>query len=115
MNNTALRMKLETRNQKPTSARFCVKRSMLALACAGLFAITAGAAPAGVTVNGTALDDAVPSSGTGWSYAPPALTLSGAGPYAFRYQRGGRGASRRLVECDVYGHVLKPDARGVWQ
>jgi hypothetical protein len=81
MNNTALRMKLETRNQKPTSARFCVKRSMLALACAGLFAITAGAAPAGVTVNGTALDDAVPSSGTGWSYAPPALTLSGAGPF----------------------------------
>ena len=81
MNNTALRMKLETRNQKPTSARFCVKRSMLALACAGLFAVAADAAPTGVTVNGTALDDAVPSSGTGWSYAAPTLTLSGAGPF----------------------------------
>jgi hypothetical protein len=48
MNNTALWMKLETRNLKPTSAspRLCVKRSMLVLACAGLSAVTAPAGEA---------------------------------------------------------------------
>ena len=83
MNNTALWMELETRNQKPISAspRLCVKLSMLALACAGLLATTASATPTGVTVNGVALDDDISSSGTGWSYVAYTLTLSGAGPF----------------------------------
>ena len=82
MNNTALWMELGTRNQKPISAspRLCVKLPMLALACAGLLAITASATLTGVTVNGVALDDDISSSGTGWSYAAYTLTLSGAGP-----------------------------------
>ena len=55
MNNAALWMKPETRNQKPETRnqklisafpRLGVKRSMLALACAGLFAATASAGEA---------------------------------------------------------------------
>ena len=55
-------------------------KTLLALAFAGLFAATAISAPVGVTVNGIALDDAG-SSGDGWTYVSPTLTLSGPGPF----------------------------------
>ncbi|MGI6495824.1 MAG: beta strand repeat-containing protein [Kiritimatiellia bacterium] len=43
-------------------------------------AAAATAGPVGVTVNGDMLDSAG-SSGDGWAYASPTLTLSGAGPF----------------------------------
>ncbi|MGI6086470.1 MAG: leucine-rich repeat protein [Kiritimatiellia bacterium] len=55
-------------------------RTILAFACAGLFAATAISAPVGVTVNGIALDDGG-SSNVGWNYVSPTLTLSGPGPF----------------------------------
>ncbi|HPW75529.1 MAG TPA: hypothetical protein PLJ32_06090 [Kiritimatiellia bacterium] len=60
MNNAALWMKPETRNQKPETRnqkpisafpRLCVKRSMLALACAGLSAVAASAGEAAVPMS----------------------------------------------------------------
>ena len=56
-------------------------KPLLALAFAGLFAVTASAALTGVTINGEPLNDAAGSSGAGWAYTPPTLTLSGAGPF----------------------------------
>ncbi|HRR33276.1 MAG TPA: hypothetical protein P5026_04200 [Kiritimatiellia bacterium] len=56
-------------------------KTLLVLVFAGLFAVTANAALTGVTINGEPLNDAVGSSGAGWNYTPPTLTLSGAGPF----------------------------------
>ena len=56
-------------------------KPLLAFAFAGLFAVTASAALTGVTINGEPLNDAAGSSGAGWAYTPPTLTLSGAGPF----------------------------------
>ena len=55
-------------------------RSRILTALFIVFATMTNAAPTGVTVNGTALDDAVSSGGTGWTYNAPTLTLSGAEP-----------------------------------
>ncbi|MGI6496101.1 MAG: hypothetical protein ACOX5G_08440 [Kiritimatiellia bacterium] len=46
-------------------------------------ALPALAAPTGVTINGTPLDDASSSSGPGWAYDPATciLRLSGPGPF----------------------------------
>ena len=56
-------------------------RSRILTALFIVFATMTNAAPTGVTVNGTALDDAVSSGGTGWTYNAPTLTLSGAEPF----------------------------------
>ncbi len=56
-------------------------KAILALAFAGLFAVTAAtAAPVGVTVNDVMLDTNVPG-GDGWTFVGSNLTLTNAGPF----------------------------------
>ncbi|MGI6495820.1 MAG: hypothetical protein ACOX5G_06995 [Kiritimatiellia bacterium] len=55
-------------------------RPLLAALAAACIVATATASPVGVTVNGDMLDSAG-SSGEGWAYVSPTLTLSGAGPF----------------------------------
>jgi hypothetical protein len=80
MNNTSFRFVSHALH--PASERNTVMntKTLLALACAGLFAATAISAPVGVTVNGVALDD-VGATNVDWTYAAPTLTLSGTGPF----------------------------------
>ncbi|MGI6495821.1 MAG: hypothetical protein ACOX5G_07000 [Kiritimatiellia bacterium] len=55
-------------------------RPLLAALAAACIAANATAGPVGVSVNGDMLDSAG-SSGNGWVYASPVLTLSGEGPF----------------------------------
>ena len=79
-------------------------KTLLVLVFAGLFAVTANAALTGVTINGTALNDAAGSSGAGWTYTPPTLTLSGVGPFTLSGNNTA-GKVRVIVQagvtCDV--------------
>ena len=53
----------------------------LAAMCIVFAAGAASAVSTGVKVNGAPLDNAYPSSGPGWSFHSPTLTLFGAGPF----------------------------------
>ena len=79
------------------------------------FASTALAALTGVTINGTALNDAAGSSGAGWNYTPPTLTLSGPGPFTLSGANDlgkVRVVAQAGVTCDVTLSNLTLEATG---
>ncbi|MGI6388647.1 MAG: hypothetical protein ACOX7Q_00385 [Kiritimatiellia bacterium] len=81
-------------------------KTILTLACSGLFAATATAASTGVTINGIMLDDAVSTNDIGWAYesATSNLVLSGAGPFTLSGTNT-EGAVRVVVPTDVTNEV----------
>ena len=90
-------------------------KTILALVFAGLFAVTASAALTGVTINDVALDDAAGSSGAGWAYTPPTLTLSGPGPFTLSGANDlgkVRVVAQAGVTCDVTLSNLTLEATG---
>jgi len=85
-------------------------KNILALAFAGLFAVTAIADPTGVFVNGVELDDTVVDSGPGWVYNQVSclLELNGAGPVTLSGENW-YGAVQVLVPAGVTNTVTLSD------